>query len=268
MRAWILPYWRILVGGFHTQTTYRAAMLGGLVANATFGFLKAAVLLATVRAAGGEVAGYDAGQMSAYVWLSQGLLGAVNFFGGSDFAERVRTGDVAVDFARPVSPQLAAMAHEVGKSAATLLPRGLPSVLIGAVVVGMTLPTTPLPYLLGMLGVALGMVLSAAVVQLLATAGLWLVETRGLQVLYMVVSGFFAGLFVPLGLLPGWLLTLVEATPFPSMMMYPIDILSGRVDVSTSVRLIAVQVAWLAAVVVAGAVATQAGRRRMEVQGG
>src|SRR6476661_2651882 len=120
----VLPYWRIRVGGFHTQTTYRAAMLGGLVANATFGFLKAAVLLATVHAAGGEVAGYDRGAMSAYVWLSQGLLGAVNFFGGSDFADRVRTGDVAVDFARPVSPQLAAMAHEIGKSAATLLPRG------------------------------------------------------------------------------------------------------------------------------------------------
>jgi ABC-2 type transport system permease protein len=264
----VLPYWRILVGGFRTQTTYRAAMLGGLVANATFGFLKAAVLLATVRAAGGEVAGYDAGAMSAYVWLSQGLLGAVNFFGGSDFAERVRTGDVAVDFARPISPQLAAMAHEIGKSAATLLPRGVPSVLIGALVVGMTMPTTPLPYVLGMLSLALGMTVSAAVVQLLATAGLWLVETRGLQVLYMVVSGFFAGLFVPISLFPGWLRTIAEATPFPSMMMYPIDILSARVDFAGSARLFATQVVWLVAVVGLGACATHAGRRRLEVQGG
>jgi ABC-2 type transport system permease protein len=264
----VLPYRRILVGGFRTQTTYRAAMLGGLVANATFGFLKAAVLLATVRAAGGEVAGYDTGSMSAYVWLSQGLLGAVNFFGGTDFAERVRTGDVAVDFARPISPLLASMAHEMGKSAATLVPRGLPSVLIGGLVIGMTMPTTPLPYLLGMLSVALGMAVSAAVVQLLATAGLWLVETRGLQVLYMVVSGFFAGLYVPVALLPDWLRAVAAGTPFPSMMMTPVDILSGRVDLADSVRLLATQAAWLAAVLAVGILATRAGRRRLEVQGG
>lgn len=268
MRASVLPYWRILVGGFRTQTAYRAAMLAGLLANATFGFLKAAVLLATVRAAGGEVAGYDAGEMSAYVWLSQGLLGAVNLFGGSEFADRVRTGDVAVDFARPVSPQLAAIAHEVGKASATLIPRGLPSVLIGGLVVGMTMPSTPLPYLLGVLSLVLGMSVSAGLVQLLATAGLWLVETRGLQVLYMVVSGFFAGLFVPIALFPGWLRALVEATPFPSMLMYPIDVLSGRVDLTASLRLLGVQSLWLAAVVAAGALATHAGRRRLEVQGG
>lgn len=268
MRARILPYWRILRAGFRSATTYRAAMIGGLVANATFGFLKAAVLFATVRAAGGDVAGYDLGSMSAYIWLSQGLLGAINLNGGSDFADRVRTGDVAIDFARPISPQLAAIAHEVGQSAATLVPRGLPSVAIGALVVGMAMPTTPLPYLLGLLSLALGMTISATVAQVLATAGLWLVETRGLQVFYMVVSGFFSGLFVPIALFPDWLGVLARSTPFPSMMMSPIDVLSGRVDLAGSLGLLAVQAGWLLALLGAGAVATYAGRRRLEVQGG
>ena len=53
-------YWRLLVAGFRRQSTYRLAALGGLVANTTFGLLKVALLFAAVRAAGGELDGYDA----------------------------------------------------------------------------------------------------------------------------------------------------------------------------------------------------------------
>jgi ABC-2 type transport system permease protein len=264
----LLPYWRLFLAGIHEQSTYRLAMLGGLVANATFGFLKVAMLFATVRAAGGELRGYDIGSMSAYIWVSQGLLGSVNLNGSSDFADRIKTGDVAVDFSRPISPQAAAVARDVGKSVAALGPRGVPSVAIGALVVGMAMPTTPWPYLLGFASLSIGIMLSAALVHTLATAGFWLIETRGVQVLYMVLSGFFAGLFVPINLFPGWLATLATATPFPSMMMYPIDVVTGRVSLGRSVALLGIQVAWLAATLATGMLLTRAGRRTLEVQGG
>lgn len=96
------PYLKLVVAGFRQQSAYRLAALAGLVANTTFGFLKVALLLATVQAAGGELNGYDVGTMSAYVWLSQGLLGSVNLYGRSEMAERIRTGDVVVDFLRPL----------------------------------------------------------------------------------------------------------------------------------------------------------------------
>lgn len=262
------PYWLLFVSGIHMQSTYRLAMFGGLVANLTFGFLKVAMLFATVRAAGGELKGYDVGTMSAYVWLSQGLLGSVNLFGGSDFADRIKSGDVAVDFARPVSPQLAAVLTDMGKSVAALLPRGLPSVLVGAVFVGMTLPTTPLPYLLGAVSVVLGIAVSAVTVYVVATVGFWIVEGRGIQLLYMVGSGFLAGLFVPIALFPGWLLVVAAATPFPSMMMYPIDIIAGRVSLLASIGLLGAQAGWLVVMGLVGALTTRAGRRKLEVQGG
>ena len=75
MRATVRTYTRLLVAGFRRGSAYRLAALGGLVANATFGMLKVGILFATVRASGGSVGGYDVGAMSAYVWLSQGLLG-------------------------------------------------------------------------------------------------------------------------------------------------------------------------------------------------
>ena len=243
-------------------------MFGGLVANVTFGFLKVAMLFATVHAAGGTLQGYSVGTMSAYIWISQGMLGSINLSGRIELAERIRTGDVAIDFLRPINVQLATVATEVGKGIFALIPRGVPSVAVGALVVGMSVPTTPAPYLLGAVSLLLGITVSFATVYLVAVIGFWLIETRGIQIFYMVISGFFAGLYVPISLFPTWLLVIAEATPFPSMMMYPIDVLTGRVTGPASYGLVCAQLGWLAVTLLAGHLLTIAGRRKLEVQGG
>jgi len=268
MRATARLYWRLLAAGFRRQSAYRLAALGGLVANLTFGLLKVAILFATVRAAGGQLHGYDTASMSTYVWLSQGMLGSVNLDGRTDLALRVKDGQVAVDFLRPVDLQAATIATETGGYLFALIPRGLPSVLLGAVTVGIALPANPLFYLLGVVSLVLGTMISVAAAYLVAVAGFWLVETRGLQILYMLASGFLGGLYVPLALFPDWLRAVATATPLPSIMMYPIDVLSGMGGVAHAAGLVLVQLAWLAGVAAVGQVLTRAGRRRLEVQGG
>jgi ABC-2 type transport system permease protein len=268
MRATARVYWRLLLAGFRRQSAYRLAAFGGLVANLTFGMLKVAILFATVRAAGGELHGYTTESMSTYVWLSQGMLGSVNLVGRTDLALRVRDGRVAVDFLRPVDLQAATLATEAGGALFALIPRGLPSVLLGAVTVGIALPGNPVFYLLGAVSLVLGIVISAATVYLIAVAGFWLIETRGLQILYMVAASFLGGLYVPIALFPQWLRVVAAATPFPSVMMYPIDVLSGFGGAGRAAGLVLAQIGWLAVVAAFGQFLTRAGRRRLEVQGG
>jgi ABC-2 type transport system permease protein len=264
----VRTYLRLFVAGFRRQSTYRLAALGGLLANTTFGLLKVALLFAAVRSSGGELAGYDVATMSAYIWISQGMLGSVNLMGRTEIAERIKSGDIAVDFLRPVDVHLASVTTEVGRAVFALIPRGIPSVVIGALLVGMAVPDTPAAYVLGTVSLFLGIVVSATTVYLVGAAGFWLVETRGVAILYMVVSGFLAGLFVPIALFPDWLHAVAVATPFPAMMMYPVDVLSGRVDGAAAAGLVGLQLLWLALTVAAGQLATRAGRRRLEVQGG
>lgn len=268
MRATARVYWRLLVAGFRRQSAYRLAAVGGLVANLTFGLLKVAILFATVRAAGGQLHGYTIASMSTYVWLSQGMLGSVNLTGRTDLALRVKDGQVAVDFLRPVDLQAAVIATEAGASLFALIPRGLPSVLLGALTVGIQLPASPEFYLLGAVSICLAITISAAMVYLIAVAGFWLIETRGLQILYMLAAGFLGGLYVPIALFPQWLRIVATATPFPSVMMYPIDVLSGFGGALRAVQLVLAQLAWLAGVAAIGQLLTRAGRRRLEVQGG
>ena len=268
IRVWLRVHWRMFVAGWRRGSRYRAAALGGLVANATFGFLKASILVAAVHAGGGEVGGYDAAAITAYTWLSQAFLGSVNLSGRSDLAVRMKDGSVAVDLLRPVDLQTASTAQEVGRALFALLPRGLPLIVLGELAGGMPLPLGPVSVGLGLISIVAGTTLSYLAVYLVAIAGFWSVETRGLQTAYMIVSGFLAGLFVPVTLFPGWLLALARATPFPCMLQTPIDVLSGRVTGFSAAQAVLLQLAWIGGVLVLGRLITHAGRRRLEVQGG
>ncbi|UGT63033.1 ABC transporter permease [Nocardia asteroides] len=264
-----MVYRRLAVAGFRRQWQYKLALFAGMFTNSVFGLLRGAVMLAAIGSAG-SFGGYDAGSISAYVWLSQALLGAVLFTdSGLELGERVRSGDIAVDFLRPVDLQLATLAGDLGRATCTLLPRGLPTLAVGALVYGgLDLPNTPAPYLLGIVSVLLGTAISSLALFGTAMIGFWVVETRGLRTLHQVLGSFLAGLFVPVHLFPGWLGALAAATPFPSVLQAPVDVLSGRVTGTAALAVVGVQLFWVLAMAALGQALLAAGRRKLEVQGG
>lgn len=73
---------------------------------------------------------------------------------------------------------------------------------------------------------------------------------------------------MPVGLFPDWLSTLALATPFPSILQVPIDIISGHVVGMEAVTAVAVQCFWVALTCLVGRALTRAGRHKLEVQGG
>lgn len=259
---------RLAVAGFRRQSSYRLAMLAGLATNVVFGFIRVGILLAALQSAGGTIAGYRAGSMSTYIWLSQGLIGAMALFSWTEISQRVRTGDIAVDLARPVDLQTAYLAMDLGRAVYTFLPRGLPSVLVGAVTVGLVMPAAVLPYLLGLVSILLGVAISFYCRFAVNLISFWIVEVRGVLTLYVVAATFLAGLYVPVHLFPHWLAVLASATPFPSILQTPIDVLSGYVTGPAAVEEVGVQLIWLIVCGALGRTLMSAGHRRLVVQGG
>ncbi|MEU4343384.1 ABC-2 family transporter protein [Nocardia sp. NPDC023852] len=266
--ASVAVYAYLVGAGFRKQSQYKLAMFAGLFTNCVFGFVRAAVLVAAVEATG-DFGGYDQGTIGAYVWLSQGLLGAVQFMGPlGQLDDRVRNGDIAVDFLRPVDIQFGYLADDLGRAVCTFLPRGVPSVLVGALTFGLAMPGTPVPYLLGAVSVLLAVAISFLCRFAVALIGFWVVETRGIRQLYYAAGTFLAGLFVPVHMFPSWLRAIADATPFPSILQSPVDLISGRITGAEAFAVVGVQVFWVLVIGSAGRVLLVAGRRRLEVQGG
>ena len=135
--------------GFRRQSAYRMAMVAGLCTNVVFGFIRAAILFAALDSAGGSIAGYDRGASAPTSGSPRGCSAPSSSAAPPTWVTGCRTGDIAVDLTRPVDLQTWHLAEDLGRAAYTVLPRGVPSVLVGALTVGLALPTTPWPYVLG-----------------------------------------------------------------------------------------------------------------------
>lgn len=123
-------YLRLICAGFRRYATYRLAVLAGTATNVVFGFMRCAVLL-TVFTASARVAGYDPSRTVTFVWIGQGLLAVALIWGNTDFGQRVRNGDVAVDLLRPIDLQVALLAEDLGRAGFALLTRFTGPLLIG-----------------------------------------------------------------------------------------------------------------------------------------
>ncbi len=261
-------YWLILLAGFRRQSRYRLALLAGLLANTVFGLIRASVLGATLLAAGGHLAGYSYAELMTFVWLGQGLLGSLNMWGRTDLTERVRAGDIAVDYARPVSVVGAYLATDLGAALYTLLPRGVPALCIGWLAFDLAFAPNAINWFIAPFSIIAGIVISQLVVYSIALLGFWVVETRGFMMAYAVGGSFLAGLAIPVRLMPGWLAAIADATPFPSMLQAPLDIAAGRVLGMEAVAVFGGQLAWLTVMGLLVAGISRLGRRHLEVQGG
>jgi len=113
----------------------------------------------------------------------------------------------------------------------------------------------------------LAVVVSFACRHLVQCAAYWMLDIRGPQVLWALLSGLLSGLYFPLWLLPEPLATLlVYGTPIASMIQAPMDILVERAD--HAYVLLAVQAGWAVAMVATARGVQRRAERKLVVQGG
>ncbi|HZB51189.1 MAG TPA: ABC-2 family transporter protein [Mycobacteriales bacterium] len=257
-----------MAAGFRRYASYRAATLAGAFTNTFFGVVKVLILFAAADAAGGSVAGYDRPALSTYSWIAQGMIAIILAFPRGDIADRVRTGDIAVDLGRPVHPVAAWLAEDVGRAAQACLTRFLAPMVIGGLLFGLRVPERPATVPLFLLSGLLAVGVSFGARLLVNLTAFWLLDVRGLLTLYMVGSSVFSGLIVPLAFFPGWLKVVAYATPFPWMLQAPVDIAVERATGAEALLLLAAQAGWAAALLALATLTLRRGTRRLVVQGG
>ncbi|OLR95091.1 hypothetical protein BJP25_08075 [Actinokineospora bangkokensis] len=258
----------LIAAGFRRYSTYRQATLAGAFTNTVFGFLRCYLLL-SVAAAAGSVGGYSGPQLVAYVWLGQGMLAVVNSWTPLELADRVRTGDVVCDLLRPIDPLLVVLCGELGRAGFALLTRFSIPLVVALLVFDFYLPGNPLAYPAFALSVVLAVLIGFACRYLVDLTAFWLLDTRGVQMLWVFVSGFASGLYFPLAILPGWLTTgLWVATPFPYLLQASADIAVERGGLGHALLLLGGQVFWVAVLLGLCSLVQRRGQRKLVVQGG
>jgi ABC-2 type transport system permease protein len=260
-------YWEVARRSFRRWSTYRTATVAGVFTNTVFGYLRAYILIAVAAAAGGAAGGWDRAELVTFAFLTQGLINVSQAFGDPELAERVRSGDVVVDLYRPVDLQLWWLSASLGRAAFTTLARGVPPVLLGAIVFELRLDASPTVWVAGAVSVALASVVGFAFRFIVNLTSFWLLDNRGLDQLATLVLSFFGGLLLPVVLFPTWLEHLARALPFAAMIQYPAEVIMG-VHGNGVAGLLALQAGWAVALLVGGRLLLAAAGRKVVLQGG
>ena len=259
----------IATRAFRRYSTYTAATLAGIFTNCVFGVIICFVYLALWKKQ--THGGYDATDAVTYAWLGQAMLMTVALWGGGstdDLADRIRTGDVAIDLYRPVGLLGWYLAADLGRAAYHLLTRGLAPTLVGAVLFDLRYPPTAPAWAGFLVSIPLAVTVSFAIRFMVASTAFWLLDATGPRLLSGVLAIFLGGMVLPLVIFPGWLGTVAMVLPWASYLQVPADIWLGQRAGWSVLAGLGFQVFWAAVLLGGCALLLRAATRKVVVQGG
>lgn len=255
---------------FRRYSTYTAATLAGVFTNSVFGVIYSFAYLA-LWAQNPDAGGYDATDAVTYVWIGQALLMTVApWSGGStdDLAERIRTGDVAIDLYRPVGLVGWYLAADLGRAAYHFLTRGLAPTVLGWLLFDIALPGSAGAGLAFLLSLTLAVVTSFAIRFLVASSAFWLLDQSGVKFLSGAFALSLSGMVLPLVVFPEPLRSVALALPWASYLQTPADVWLGKHRGTDLLAALGLQAVWIVVLLALCHLVLGAATRKVVVQGG
>lgn len=269
------PYRAVLGARFRTLLQYRSAAIAGLFTQAVFGLILIMVYEAFYASAP-DRAPMTFAQVVSYVWLGQALFAMLPWKVDDDVRAMVRSGAVAYELCRPIDLYGLWFARAIAQRIAPTALRAAPMVVIAAV--GLPLlgldewqlaaPASPGAAAGFAVALACALVLGSAISTLVNISLLWTISGEGIVMLAAVMVPLLSGLVVPLPLLPGWLVPVLQWLPFAGIFDLPFRIYSGHIALGDLAVVLARQIGWTVALVGLGRWLLGRGIRRLVVQGG
>nr|BBH91420.1 ABC transporter permease [Thermosporothrix sp. COM3] len=260
-------YFHVALASFRRQLAYRWANIAGLITNTFFGSLFSFVIIA-LHHARQSVDGYTVTDTLRYTWLAQALLMVVMPFAWYDLMNTIRTGEVVSDLSKPCDFCWYWFSRELGRSLYYTLFRGVPIYIAGTLLFNLGFPAGSLQLLIFVLAFLLAIVLGIAYRYLYNIIAFWIVEARAMVWLAVTVALFFAGSYIPLYFLPGWLYGLAQVLPFNGLMNFPIQVLLGKVSPAQMGWAFVSLLCWSVGMILVMRFLTARATRRVIVQGG
>lgn len=260
-------FWELTRRALQRQLTYRAATVAGLTTNFFFGLLRVAILLALTEGSA-PVGGYTAVNLITYTALTQGLITLLEMFGWYEIMNAVYSGDVSSDLLRPMRFFNLWLAQDLGRGLVNLILRGVVFVALFELVYDLVYPQTVIQWLCFAVVLSLSWLLGFTWRFLINLAAFWTPQAKGVIRFGFIASWFFSGFMMPLSLFPAWVQQLAYLTPFPYLIDVPVEVYLGILDGRSLLRVLAMQLAWVAGLALLCQIVLGRAVRRLVILGG
>lgn len=211
-------------------------------------------------------------ELSSYIWLQQAFLSLyMSWYYDNDIFNSITSGSIAYDMCRPIDLYSMWFTKNMAVRLSRAILRSLP-ILIFAVFLpkpfNISLPYSPAAGLIFIISIMLGFLIMVAFSMLIYISALYTISPYGIRILAASVVEFFSGAIIPLPFFPQKLKILMYIFPFASMQNTPFQIYNGIIAGSGMLWNIAIQIVWLAILLIWGKLLMKHALKKVVVQGG
>jgi ABC-2 type transport system permease protein len=268
MPAWLLPYLHFARCAFQRRAAYSLANWTGIAVNFFFFVIHAQVLLAFF----GErklAEGWRPEDAVLYFAASEALMMVLAVFPDwkNNLSEKIRTGAVATDLARPVNLLARDVAERFGNALYFMGARAVP-LYLAALWLYDVAPPMQTQLLWFPLSLVLGISVSGVLWYVAASTAFWSESALGPMNAVVFIHTVLGGVVVPLDFYPEWLEWVCDALPFRAALYTPVALLTGQLQGAALVFGLAHQAIWLLLLTLAARVLETRGVQRMVIHGG
>jgi ABC-2 type transport system permease protein len=266
MRALADIYWVQFKTLLAVQLQYRVSLLIWLIGMIMEPLMNLVVWTTVSQMQGGGVESYSTGDFAGY-FIASMLVNHITFTWIMwEYEYLIKDGTLSGFLLRPIHPIHRDLTDNVVYKAITL------TILIPvAIILGLafhpTLPTNPWAIAAFIPALLLSAALRFLTEWTLALSAFWMTRVSALNQLYFVTMLFFSGRLAPLELFPQFVRDLSFALPFRWMIYFPVELLFGRLTLSETLTGFALQIAWLALVLLVLRFVWNAGVKRFSAVG-
>ncbi|CAG7628890.1 hypothetical protein PAESOLCIP111_03050 [Paenibacillus solanacearum] len=211
-------------------------------------------------------------QLITYVMVGQ----AINFARWSPaeraptyaIAERVRSGDIALDLIRPVDFQLQRFIEAFGFFAVEMLWVNIPALLLLVYVLGISPPAGWAAAFGFAASLFIGFLVAFSLNSIIMMISFVTTNTFGVQLAKRAIVDIFAGTLIPFDYFPSALRTILEYLPFQAMAYIPLSIYTGQLSGAQIIAALSEQLAWAIVMIAVSRLLWTQAAKRLSINGG
>jgi ABC-2 type transport system permease protein len=257
---------RLLIG-----MQYRSAALAGVATQFFWGFISIMVFEAFYEFAAVKPP-ISLKELITYIWLQQAFLAFIMlWFRDNELFDLITSGNIAYELCRPTDLYGFWYAKLLAQRLSSALLRCYPILIVAFFLpkpYNMTLPPNVTTLILFVITLLLGLLLLVAISMFLYISVFVTLSPMGSLLIFGVLGEFFAGLVIPVPLMPLWLQKIAYVLPFRWTADFPFRVYSGHIAQNEAIIGIFIQLGYLLGLVWLGKMALNSVLKRVVVQGG
>jgi ABC-2 type transport system permease protein len=223
---------------------------------------------AVFASATGSIAGFSLPQILTYVsvgWILR------SFYWNTidqEMAYEVIEGKIAMDLIKPVSVQWMWLARAMGESAFRLILLTAPTAIVVTLLFPVLPPASPLNFALFFVAAVGSFFIMGALNFIIGTCAIPLTSILALIRAKFWLIELLSGLLIPLSFFPRSLQIISAWLPFEHIANTPLQIYLGRLSLTQTLRLLAIEYFWVAALIFLGHLWWTRATRKITIHGG